>query len=628
MAEDIAMSTRSLFIATLVGMLVLVPRARADCLDRTFAVNGWSLEPRGAANAIVRQPDGKLVVAGVSKRSVQGPPNIASDFLIARYDADGALDPTFGSGGSVVTAPLGGVDDASAAALAIQSDGKLVAAGSVARFTGQPPIGYDPPQLVIIRYDTDGTLDATFGNGGIVLGGATSRTRASGIVVLSDGRLVVGGTSLTGPFGAPQFFFARYDADGTLDSTFGTGGSTVFGAGTGNALARQPDGKLALAGAFHNQGVDSFSLARVDADGVPDAGFGTGGVVVTNAAPPNGQNAAEALVVQADGKLVAGGYGGGFTLVRYEDDGSLDATFGTGGIARTLQGTVAFALTLDSAGRFVAAGDAYDGLDYNVVVARFAADGTLDTSFGTGGAVATDFNTQADDVAKAVVVQPDGAIVVGGSVGPVNVAGSTVLLARYPGTGCTCETPDCTGTTSTTTIVQTSSTTTTTAPPACLTFAGRNRLVMTRRPGSNDRIVWKWTRSLDALDLDDTGDPTTGNLDYDLALYDGAFGGREVAHWPYFSAGTCTGDDACWKATGHGFKFTFPLLGISVNLRTGPATKGQLRLRWRHPSIAPGGPLTPPVEIRFTRSDGRTCFVSRFPSASIRTNDGLRFDGR
>jgi hypothetical protein len=261
----------------------------------------------------------------------------------------------------------------------------------------------------------------------------------------------------------------------------------------------------------------------------------------------------------------------------------------------------------------VAAGADYDGLNYDVVLARFEANGALDTSFGTGGGIGTDFHTEADDIANAVLVQPDGAIVIAGFVGHANV-----LLARYAATGCS----------TTTTAVQTSSTTTTTTPPpACVQLAGRNRLVMSRRPGSSDRLVWKWTRSLDAIDLDDIVDPARSTLDYDLQLFDGTFGGREVTHWPYFSAVSCT-PDACWKPTKNGFRFTSSLLGVTVNLRTGPVGKGQVRIRWRRPSLIPTLPLTPPVELRFLRADGRTCFVSRFAGESIRKNDGLTFDGR
>jgi uncharacterized delta-60 repeat protein len=600
------MRTR-LLLVFLLGMLSLTASASADCIDRGFALHGWSLEPAGTAAALVRQPDGKLVIAGLAQRSQ--PPYDATDILIARYDASGALDPSFGSGGTVHTS-LGVFDRANAPALVLQPDGKLVAAGGVDRFTGAMPYPYAPTEVVLVRYLPDGTPDPMFGTNGIVRTSFTAATSAHGIVLTPEGKIVVGGTSASGAFGAPQFFFARYDTQGVLDTSFGTSGSTTMGSSTsGNALVRQSDGKLVLAGFEHDQGVDNFALGRVDGNGSPDAGFGTGGVVVTDIALSNGQNSAQALVVQPGDKLVAAGnaYGRGFTLVRYQGDGSLDPSFGSGGIASTLEGSVAFGLTIDGSGRLVAAGHGYGGPQDHVVLARFTADGALDSTFGGTGVVATDYNPLSDDVAYAVVAQPDGTIVIAGTVDY-----SEVLLARYLGSGCSaCDPPDCP------------------VPPACLQLAGRNRLMLVRKPGKKGYLSWRWTGSRNAIDPIDLGDAATAN--YYLQLFDGSFGVGQVVEWGYFSSQGCS-THVCWTAVNHGLRFTSPhFLDATVNLRSGPPGKGALGIRWRYSNLFSGLsgllPLTPPVSIRFVRGDGRTCFVSHFAGDVIRKNDSFVFDG-
>src|SRR5262249_46861010 len=242
-----------------------------------------------------------------------------SSFALVRYNADGSLDTTFGTGGKVVTASLG-----DAFALSIRSDGKLVVAGGRTQ---------SPSTFVLARYNSDGSLDTTFGSGGTVV-----RTDFSGLyaalVLQPDGKIVVAG-------GNGDFVLARYNDDGSLDTTFGSGGTlTTDFSGRDDepyALAIQSDGKIVAAGRTTTTSgtvLSDFALARYNSDGSLDMTFATGGKVTTTFPSPF-PGGAYALALQPDGKIVAAGGGflveSGIRLARYNSDGSLDITFGVGG---------------------------------------------------------------------------------------------------------------------------------------------------------------------------------------------------------------------------------------------------------------------------------------------------------
>src|SRR5262249_51395919 len=180
--------------------------------------------------------------------------------------------------------------------------------------------------------------------------------------------------------GGSNFAVARYNADGTLDTTFSFDGkvTTDFG-GDDRAfsVAIQADGKIVVAGASLTNPGDDFALARYNPDGSLDAGFGTGGKVTT--AFGSGLDHANACTIQADGKIVAvGADGGDFALARYNSDGSLDGTFGTGGKVTTDFGgqlEEAFGVAMQADGKIVAAGAAAGGF----ALARYYPDGHLDS---------------------------------------------------------------------------------------------------------------------------------------------------------------------------------------------------------------------------------------------------------
>jgi uncharacterized delta-60 repeat protein len=347
----------------------------------------------------------------------------AGEFALSRYNRDGTLDPTFGTGGIVTT--VNGIFDVFRA-VTVQADGKIVAAGSSCS-----PIG-GCFQLAIARYNSDGSLDTSFGLGGSVITTYTSSIQAFAVAIESDGKIVAAGGTLS-PL-ASDFILARYSSDGSLDASFGTGGFVTTDLFGGNdratGLALQKDGKIVAVG-VGGPSFD-FALARYNADGTLDTTFGSGGLVTTDF---GSFQSANGVAIQSDGKIVAAGVGGNqFAVARYNPDGTLDTGFNGTGKATTLffgqNIETATSLAIQSNGKIVLAGTAFFNFEANFALARFNSDGTLDTSFHGNGQVTTDFGSASD--ANAVLVQPDGMIVAAGGAGPFTPS-DLFALARYEG---------------------------------------------------------------------------------------------------------------------------------------------------------------------------------------------------
>jgi uncharacterized delta-60 repeat protein len=397
-------------------------------LDPSFSTDGkttTSFAGDSGASAAVLQ-NGKVVAAGFAVTGT------TTDFALTRYRPDGTLDTSFGNHGRVTTDIAGGAGDV-ATALVVQADGKLVAAGLTSGPAGQ--------DFALVRYRPDGTVDPSFGNHGRVTtdfaGGADA---AHALIIQADGKLVAAGSATAGT--NQDFAIARYHPNGTPDLSFGTGGrATIDIAGAfdeARALVVQ-GGKLVMAGFTFtgDAATGDFALARFTAAGRPDNTFGTGGRVITDFA--GGFDDARALVLQG-GKLVAAGSattssGPDFALARYDDHGSLDPTFGTGGKVTTDFAPVfgdadeINALAVQQ-GKLVAAGSSFTGggLRFDFALARYRPNGDLDASFGTGGTTTTDF-TRREDRAQALVLQSGRPVAVGSAV--TGSGKQTFALARY-----------------------------------------------------------------------------------------------------------------------------------------------------------------------------------------------------
>jgi uncharacterized delta-60 repeat protein len=374
-------------------------------LDSSFA--NYSTVPVGAwaaAAATLVQPDGRIVTAG--EASVNG----KEVMLATRMNSNGQMDLTFGSRG-IVTIPIGASAGViSGAGIALQSDGKILLAG-----TGQ---GNGSPNFAVVRLNRNGSLDATFSSDGIATVPIGGSAMATAIVVLSSGKLAVGGTAITGD-GYHHFAVTRLNSNGSLDTSFGTGGVTVL-APTAAAwgMVLQPDGSLVLGGQQTYGGTQAYMAARVTSNGAIDTSFSGDGVATV----PIGSNAVgDAIALQSDGKIVLTGDAttstGVVATVRLNPNGSLDGSFGGGGIA-SYPGGGANALMIDGTGKLVIAG-------VGAAVLRLNPDGSLDTGFGGGNGYVI-YQVGTASAANGIARQlSDGKLVIAGAA---TVGGENQLL--------------------------------------------------------------------------------------------------------------------------------------------------------------------------------------------------------
>jgi uncharacterized delta-60 repeat protein len=373
-------------------------------LDPTFSGDGRETTDFGlGANGVALQGDGKIVAVG---------PATGGAFGLARYNPDGTLDPSFSGDGRQMT-PFGPFDD-QAAGVALQGDGKIVAVGVAS--------GRD---FGIARYNSDGVLDSSFNLSGRQTTDFGGSDQAKGVAIQSDGKIVAVGAA------GGEFALARYRADGSLDASFSGDGkqTTDFGGLDDGAtgIAIQSDGKIVAVG---KASIGDFALARYNPNGSLDTTFSGDGKQTTDFGNNDG---AAGVTLQDDGKVIAiGRSGGDFALARYNPNGSLDTTFSGDGKQTTDFGgsDQANGVALQADGKVVAAGSGAASLGGGFALARYNANGSLDTSFSGDGTQTTDFG--GIDAANAVALQDDGNIVAVG-VGLGTYYTSDFALARYLG---------------------------------------------------------------------------------------------------------------------------------------------------------------------------------------------------
>lgn len=346
----------------------------------------------------------------------------------------GELDSTFNINGRVTTGFLPHSGHANSGGL--QSDGKIIAAGTVQ--------SENNAYFGVARYNSNGTLDTTFGVDGkaIIQIGTQKRDHVRALRIQPDDKIIIAGITLKDT--NSHIALIRLSPNGVLDSTFGINGVTILaleGRGNnGTSIAIQQDGKIFLAGYTSSPNTDAL-VCRFTPDGKPDSSFGIFGKVVTDI--PWLSNGANAIAIQRDGKVVTGGFVGfahngvavyDFSLIRFYENGILDSTFNMDGIVRTSISQWVdqlYGLAIQPDGKIVAAGHTNSGdpnhHNFDFVVARYNEDGSLDTNFGTNGLAMTPFGAE-DDGANSVAVQPDGKIV---AVGQTSWIDSDFALARY-----------------------------------------------------------------------------------------------------------------------------------------------------------------------------------------------------
>jgi len=411
-------------------------------LDPTFGTDGKVLtdfdHSTDIANAVATQADGKLVVVGATYED-----NDFSDenFAIARYNPDGTLDKTFGVGGKVQTDFPGLA--AVASSVVIQPDGKIVVAGGaflLFTFAGD---------FKLARYNPDGSLDTSFGDGGIVTTTFPEGSYAFDVALQADGKIVAAGTVFVdfnpGESSNTDFALARYNPDGTPDATFGNGGqvSTDFLGLEDDSFSVliQPDGKIVAVGSANDPATFyDFAAVRYLNNGTLDTTFGVAGKVHTDFGDQNFDRARSAAL-QPDGRIVAAGFAisqnGGvqnFAVARYTSNGILDTSFGTDGMTQIDFGSCcqsANKVLVQDNGTTIAVGYANtESSDSDFLLARLTSDGLPDPTFGAGGKVRTSFG-DLNGGANGAFLQPDGKIVAVGFQATGLEQFADFALARY-----------------------------------------------------------------------------------------------------------------------------------------------------------------------------------------------------
>ena len=341
-------------------------------LDTTFDgdgkfTRGWGFG-HDEANAVAIQPDGKIVVAGTSYNGT------AFLYTLVRLNPNGSLDTTFDSDGIVTTAVNAKNNDIVQSVI-VQSNGKIVAAGQ--SYNGSNT------DFSLVRYNSNGSLDTTFNSTGkVVTAIGTSHDYGYSVAVQSDGKILVAGTSYTGS--KYNFALVRYDGAGKLDKTFDGDGklTTSISTGTDRAygMVLQSDGKILVAGEANFD----FGLVRYNTNGALDTTFDVDGKVTTPIG--TGDDFGRSVALQADGKILVAGYGSNgsnndFALVRYNSNGTLDTTFDGDGKAITALASgqdIAYSVKMQADGKIVVAGSASNGSNDDFAVVRYNTDGGLD----------------------------------------------------------------------------------------------------------------------------------------------------------------------------------------------------------------------------------------------------------
>ncbi len=411
--------------------------AAAGGLDPSFGTGGLvrtTLATDTQAYSSALLPDGRLLVAGIVWDSNTNLQRV----LLARYEKTGALDASFGVNGSAMNQLIanGHNNSSLANALAVQADGKIVVAGST-QYDGRNWI----PALA--RFNSDGNLDGTFGVQGVVTPPFSAKdSQHTSIALQTDGKIVAAGYG-AGDTGYLIRVF-RYNAEGSVDGSFGQGGVTEIAASVSgdnfvNGLAIQSDGKLVVAGALTAaSGANSGFLLRFNTDGSKDSSFGQNGIV--NVSLGLSDLSFNQLLLQTDGKFFVVGRGQiaadyVFALARFNTNGSLDTSFGSVGLVTTVVGThdSAYGVTVQPDGKMVVGGHSQvSGNGYVFALARYNANGTLDTHFGNGGLVRTPIGS-IDDLIWSVSLAPDGMLLAVGNSQIDTDSNNQIVIARYLG---------------------------------------------------------------------------------------------------------------------------------------------------------------------------------------------------
>ncbi len=443
--QSLSHRSKLLFVGPLTLFLLFISTLSAIAapgdLDPSFAGSGIS-QPAGisffGSSSIAVQSDGKIIVGNTTPY-----PNTSAykQFALVRYLSNGLLDPSFGANGRVITNfneyPAYNI---SLRDVTILPNGKIVAIGS-----GQ--LSYNNIQgiyltyFVVVRYNTDGSLDTTFNNTGKFLGGIDLSSPASAVIAQPDNKFIVvgyGGGTYKGPPTPYKILLYRF-SDSGLDSSFGNGGKVVTQFQDGNAygysIAIQPNGKIVVGGYSYSASVFGLSLTRYESNGNLDSSFGDNGFVVFS--DSNLENIS-GVAIQPNGKIVAIATSQNtsnnidFAVFQFNENGLPDLSFGTNGKVKTDVSGIydkASAVVLQPDGKIIVAGSSYNyttSSKINPALVRYNPNGSLDATFGSGGIVTVPAGYGLSDAA----LQTDGKILAVGGSGVLRYLGDAPFNLR------------------------------------------------------------------------------------------------------------------------------------------------------------------------------------------------------
>jgi len=404
-------------------------------IDLSFGVNGKIVTDVSGNDFVYDmkiQSDGKILLAGSAF-------NNNYDFALVRFTTEGNLDSTFGNSNGIVLTDISASSTDYGSSIEILNDGKILFAGTTNNGSNN--------DIALIQFTTLGEIDTTFGINGKVITdiGTNTSDNATSIQIKNDGKILVAG--YTNSFNS-DFLLVQYLASGTLDTGFGFNGKVISDLGTSSKdmvydFTLQSDEKIMLIGSSDMIGSSDFALIRYDAQGLPDTSFGVNARVMTDIGTGSADTLSS-IKLQTDGKIILGGYSNtningnyDFALMRYNTSGSIDTTFGSNGkITTDLNSNSSDYITnleIQNDGKIVAAGYSTMTNTSHVSLVRYLDTGVLDASFGVNGKINTEINSQSIDKVNAMIIQPNGKILITGStrIG----LNSDFILIRYTSLG-------------------------------------------------------------------------------------------------------------------------------------------------------------------------------------------------
>lgn len=428
------MKTTTLLLLTVVLSVFRLQAQVPGALDSTFSTDGkLRIDFNGSYEtgvSLLSLPDGKTVIGGATYL------NGDYDYTLVKLTQNGTYDSTFGTNGITITRLAGTADFMTN--MELQPDGKILCTG----YCNSCSQHY----WYVLRYHANGVIDSSFGTNGISTSfKSTSFGGAADIEVLPDSSIL-----LCGHMNTPQGYqmtVVKLESNGRVDSTFGTVGAVVpyFGYFQCSASRMQiVNGKILLAGVAENNMITNrnFALVQLQASGLRDSTFGTNGVVITDFDSLN-ENIMQ-IAIQPDGKIVAAGMTGyintNFAMARYHANGSIDSSFGINGLVENNISQYSDYITdvvLQPDGKIVVGARTDNNLQQphnsnpiDFIVARYTSAGVFDNTFGTNGRVVTNFGTF-NTAMNRIALAPNNKLVVVGSGFDNTLQTTDMLVARY-----------------------------------------------------------------------------------------------------------------------------------------------------------------------------------------------------